>query len=31
MEAERSLLLDKDKLLKAANESGLCLVAVSST
>ena len=31
MEAGRSLLLDKDKLLKAANEIGLCLVAVAST
>ena len=31
MEAGRSLLLDKDKLLKAANESGLCLVAMPST
>jgi DUF1009 family protein len=30
IEAGRSLLLDKDKLLKAANESGLCLVAVPS-
>jgi len=27
IEAGRSLLLDKDKLLKAANEIGLCLVA----
>jgi UDP-2,3-diacylglucosamine hydrolase len=27
IEAGRSLLLDKDKLLKAANEDGLCLVA----
>jgi DUF1009 family protein len=30
MEAGRSLLLDKDKLLKAANEAGICLVAVPS-
>jgi UDP-2,3-diacylglucosamine hydrolase len=30
IEAERSLLLDKDKLLKAANETGLCLVAITS-
>ena len=30
MEAGRSLLLDKDKLLKAANDAGLCLVAVPS-
>jgi DUF1009 family protein len=30
MEAGRSLLLDKDKLLKAANEIGLSLVAVTS-
>jgi len=30
MEAGRSLLLDKDKLLKAANEAGVCLVAVAS-
>ena len=30
MEAGRSLLLDKDKLLKAANEIRLCLVAVPS-
>jgi len=28
MEAGRSLLLDKDKLLTAANEAGICLVAV---
>jgi DUF1009 family protein len=28
MEAGRSLLLDKDKLLNAANEAGICLVAV---
>ena len=30
IEAGRSLLLDKDKLLTAANEAGLCLVAVAS-
>jgi DUF1009 family protein len=30
MEAGRSLLLDKDKLLTAANEAGICLVAVPS-
>jgi hypothetical protein len=30
VEAGRSLLLDKDKLLKAANEAGMCLVAVPS-
>ena len=30
MEAGRSLLLDKDRLLKAANEAGLSLVAVTS-
>jgi hypothetical protein len=31
MEAGRSLLLNKDKLLKAANEAGICLVAVPSS
>ena len=30
MEAGRSLLLDKDKLLNAANEAGICLVAMPS-
>jgi DUF1009 family protein len=30
MEAGRSLLLDKDALLKVANEDGLSLVAVTS-
>lgn len=30
MEAGRSLLLDKNELLKAANEAGICLVAVPS-
>jgi hypothetical protein len=31
MEAGRSLLLDKDWLLKTANEDGLCVMAVPST